>query len=107
MKFLDMELDKLWENIVKIEQTKEVNTVALGGSRQVKVKSRPSALQGIGKVWPWKATHPASDCELDNDRQNGCYLRGKKAKAVSRSIIVCLTHSQRYGKVSGLLCHKR
>jgi len=54
MKFLDMELDKLWENIVKIEQTKEVNTVALGGSRQVKAKSRLSTSQGEREVLPRK-----------------------------------------------------
>jgi len=52
MKFLDMELDKLWEQITRAEQTKEANTVVLSGPRQVKAKSRLSATQGRREVLP-------------------------------------------------------
>ena len=54
MKFLDMELDKLWEQILKTEQTKEVNTVVLSGPRQIKAKSRLSAIQVTREVLPRK-----------------------------------------------------
>ena len=46
MKFLDEQLDKLREQIVKSEQTKEANTVVLSDPRQVRAKSRLSASQG-------------------------------------------------------------
>jgi len=59
MKFLDEQLDKLWEQVLMTEQTKEVDTVSLSGPRQIKAKSQLSASQGKRESIPREDDTPS------------------------------------------------